>query len=85
MIGRFLLRREQRRTALERRESKKNKIEENKKQSTGMFSKLFGIKKTEIDSYNFTREEEEKIRNILFSMDLDMPKWKIDEMFKNLI
>ena len=29
MIGRFLLRREQRRTALERRESKKNKIEEN--------------------------------------------------------
>jgi hypothetical protein len=31
------------------------------------------------------REEEEKIRNILFSMDLDMPKWKIDEMFKNLI
>ena len=44
------------------------------------------------DTYSFAlgyvneqREEEEKIRNILFSMDLDMPKWKIDEMFKNLI
>lgn len=44
------------------------------------------------DTYSFAlgyvneqREEEEKIRNILFSMDLDMPKWKIDEMFKNLL
>lgn len=44
------------------------------------------------DTYSFTlgyvneqREEEEKIRNILFSMDLDMPKWKIDEMFRNLL
>lgn len=44
------------------------------------------------DTYSFAlgfvneqREEEEKMRNILFSMDLDMPKWKIDEMFKNLL
>lgn len=44
------------------------------------------------DTYSFAlgyvneqREEEEKIRNILFSMDLDMPKWKIDEMFKKLL
>jgi ferritin len=44
------------------------------------------------DTYSFAlgyvneqREEEEKIRNILFSMDLDMPKWKIDELFKNLL
>lgn len=28
-------------------------------------------------------EEEEKFRNILFKMDLDMPKWKIDELFEN--
>ena len=44
------------------------------------------------DTYSFAlgyvneqREEEEKIRNILFSVDLDMPKWKIDELFKNLL
>lgn len=44
------------------------------------------------DTYSFAlgfvneqREEEEKIRNILFSMDLDMPKWKVDELFKDLI
>lgn len=44
------------------------------------------------DTYSFAlgyvneqREEEEKIRNILFSMDLDMPKWKIDELFKDLL
>ena len=34
---------------------------------------------------NEQREEEEKIRNILFQMDLDMPKWKIDELFKELL
>jgi len=44
------------------------------------------------DTYSFAlgyvneqREEEEKIRNILFKMDLDMPKWKIDELFEALI
>lgn len=44
------------------------------------------------DTYSFAlgyvneqREEEEKIRNILFKMDLDMPKWKIDELFGDLL
>jgi ferritin len=27
-------------------------------------------------------EEEEKFRNFLFQMDLDMPKWKIEELFQ---
>jgi len=34
---------------------------------------------------NEQREEEEKIRNILFQMDLDMPKWKVDELFGELM
>ena len=29
-------------------------------------------------------EEEEKFRNILFKLDLDMPKWKTDELFEGL-
>jgi ferritin len=29
-------------------------------------------------------EEEERMRNILFKMNLDMPDWKIDEMFGDL-
>ena len=28
--------------------------------------------------------EEEKFRNLLFKMNLDAPKWKIDELFKDL-
>jgi ferritin len=34
---------------------------------------------------NEQREEEEKVRNILFKMDLDMPNWKIDELFGDLL
>lgn len=30
-------------------------------------------------------EEEEKFRKILFKMDLDMPKWEIDELFESLM
>ncbi len=30
-------------------------------------------------------EEEEKFRNLLFKMNLDMPKWKIEELFKDLL
>jgi hypothetical protein len=41
MIGRFLLRREQRRTALERRESKKNKIEENQSPLRSLLFRFF--------------------------------------------
>jgi len=44
------------------------------------------------DTYTFAmkfvneqREEEEKLRNILFKMDLDMPNWKIDELFNDLL
>lgn len=44
------------------------------------------------DTYSFAityvneqREEEEKIRTLIENMNLDMPKWKIDEMFQNLI
>jgi len=44
---------------------KKNKIEENKKQGNGLISKLFGVKKSDIETFNFTREEEEKIEEIL--------------------
>lgn len=55
---------------------KKNKIEENKKQNNGLFSKLFGIKKTDIESYNLTKEEEEKIEEIL--------KYSLDEVQANL-
>lgn len=29
-------------------------------------------------------EEEEKFRNILFKMNLDMPKWKVDELFEQI-
>jgi len=29
-------------------------------------------------------EEEDRFRNILFKLDLEMPKWKIDEMFTEL-
>ncbi len=46
---------------------KKNKIEENKNKGNGLFSKLFGVKKTDIESYNLTKEEEEKIEEILKS------------------
>lgn len=34
---------------------------------------------------NEQREEEEKLRNILFKMDLEMPNWKIDELFSDII
>lgn len=34
---------------------------------------------------NEQREEEEKMRNILFKMDLEMPNWKIDELFSDLL
>lgn len=44
------------------------------------------------DTYSFAllfvneqREEEDKIRNILDSTNLDMPNWKIDELFKELV
>jgi ferritin len=30
-------------------------------------------------------EEEEKFRKILFKMDLDMPKWELDELFEDLL
>lgn len=30
-------------------------------------------------------EEEEKFRNILFKLDLEMPKWKLDELFEQLL
>ncbi len=29
-------------------------------------------------------EEEEKFRNLLFKLDLDMPDWKTDELFEDL-
>jgi ferritin len=34
---------------------------------------------------NEQREEEEKLRNILFKMDLEMPNWKIDELFSDIL
>lgn len=44
------------------------------------------------DTYTFAmafvneqREEEEKLRNILFKMDLEMPNWKIDELFSDIL
>lgn len=33
---------------------------------------------------NEQREEEEKLRNILFKMDLDTPKWRLDELFTEI-
>jgi hypothetical protein len=56
---------------------KKNKIEEKSNKSKGIFSKFFGVKKTDIDSsFNLTKEEEEKIEEILFN--------SLDEVQNNL-
>lgn len=30
-------------------------------------------------------EEEEKFRNLLFKLDLNMPDWKTDELFESLL
>jgi ferritin len=34
---------------------------------------------------NEQKEEEEKFRNLLFKINLDIPKWELDELFEDLI
>ena len=60
---------------------------------TSMWEKIANLAKEKDDNttYIFSQwfvneqvEEEQKFRDILFKMDLDMPDWKVDELFGEL-
>ena len=61
---------------------------------TKEWEKIANLAKEEGDNttYDFAQwylteqqEEEERFRNILFKLDLEMPDWKTDELFEKLI
>lgn len=77
-------------------ESIRNVVEESLEheiQVTKQWEAIAQLAKTEGDNTTYTfaqwyiveqQEEEKKFRDLLFKFDLDMPNWKIDELFETL-